>query len=85
MRKTTGLVVNEKENVPAEYRRRLRQEMYYCMRYGIDSHMEQSKAPDTKEHYAKKLLGRVNYVLSVTPNDPEFRAYNNWLIKICDL
>ncbi len=77
----TGLVVNEKENVPAEYRRRLRQEMHYCMRYGIESHMEKAKIQGTKEQYAMKLLGRVNYVLSVTPDNAEFRTYSNWLRK----
>ena len=29
----TGLIVNEKENVPSYYRRKLRQEIYYCKKY----------------------------------------------------
>ncbi len=79
-RKTvTGLVVNEKAAVPAEYRRRLRQEMHYCMRYGVDSHLERLGLDCPAREYIPKLLGRVNYVLSVTPDDPEFLAYGKWL------
>ena len=35
----TGLVVNERVRVPAPYRRRLRQEIYYCMKYGAKEHL----------------------------------------------
>ena len=35
----TGLVVNERVRVPAPYRRGLRQEIYYCMKYGAKEHL----------------------------------------------
>ena len=77
----TGIVVNEKENVPAEYRRKIRQEMHYCMRYGIESHISHNSIPGTRDQYVLKLLGRVNYVLSVSPGDPGFEHYRAWLAK----
>lgn len=37
--KVTGIVVNEKVSVNSEYKRKIRQEMHYCMKYGVDSHL----------------------------------------------
>lgn len=34
----TGLVVNQRLSVPASYRRKLRQELYYCRKYGVREH-----------------------------------------------
>lgn len=75
----TGLVVNEKTSIPKSYKRRLRQELYYCRKYGIESHLAQAKHPDSVEGYKKKLLGRVNYILSVEPENEEMRRYKKWL------
>lgn len=71
----TGIVVNEKLDVPKEYRRAIRQEVFYCQRYGVLSHLERvgSSLPPSK--YLASLLGRINYVLSVTPDDEEFLSY----------
>lgn len=77
----TGLVVNEKARVPVAYRRAIRQEMHYCMRYGIESHMRHNSIPGTKEQYVLKLLGKVNYVLSVSADEPDFSEYKAWLKK----
>ena len=75
----TGLVVNEKVSIPAAYRRELRQELHYCMRYGIASHMEHTQIQESRGRYILQLLGRVNYVLSVMPNDNDCIKYKAWL------
>ena len=75
----TGIVVNEKPNVSAAYRRKLRQELYYCQKYGIIDHMQKSGVATTKGAYIAQLLGRVNYVLSVDPENQEMHSYRNWL------
>ena len=75
----TGIVVNEKENVPSVYRREIRQDMHYCMRYGIESHMSHNNISGTMDQYVLKLLGRVNYVLSVSASEPVFSEYKVWL------
>lgn len=77
----TGIVVNEKKSVPAEYKAKLRQEMYYCMKFGIESHMERSGIPVEPYRYALKLLGKVNYVLSVEPNSKAMSDYKSWICQ----
>ena len=65
----TGIVVNEKLSLPKEYRKRLRQELYYCRKFGADEHIKRIQAGDAVDVYLKRLLGRVNYALSVRPDD----------------
>ncbi|MBR5479899.1 MAG: RNA-directed DNA polymerase [Clostridia bacterium] len=77
----TGIMVNEKLNVPNTYRRKLRQELYYCRKFGIKSHMEKIGVEITEQEYIMKLLGRVNYLLQVTPDDKSAKEAKLWLIK----
>ena len=77
----TGIVVNEKPNVSAAYRRKLRQELYYCRKYGIENHMRKSGMVISKDDYTAQLLGKVNYVLSVVPDNDELPAYRQWLVN----
>lgn len=75
----TGLVVNEKISIPADYKKQLRQEMHYCMKYGVSSHLKATGRDETEEVYLAKLLGRVNYVLSVEPEHAQMQEYKQWL------
>ena len=61
----TGLIVNEKINTPLAYRKKIRQEVYYCRKFGIASHLRQKQMDVDEREYLEKLLGKVNYVLSV--------------------
>lgn len=36
----TGLIVNEKVKVPKKFKRRFKQELYYCQKYGISQHLQ---------------------------------------------
>lgn len=85
----TGIVVNKIPQVTKEYRRQLRQEIYYCERFGLKSHLE--SICDTKflplkeggiKRYWLSLLGRVNYILHVNPQDAYFLEARNRLMKI---
>ena len=67
----TGIVVNEKMSIPADYRRKLRQEIYFCQKYGIQGHLQRLGLEIPEDTYRMKLLGRVNYVLQVMPDDPQ--------------
>lgn len=75
----TGIVVNEKPNVSAAYRRKLRQELYYCQKYGVDNHIQKLGVSISKDAYIAQLLGRVNYVLSVDPGNKQMTLYKQWL------
>ncbi len=68
----TGLVVNERAQTSREYRRRLRQQIYFLRRYGIEAPYEEYR------HTLERLLGRVGFVLETRPEDAWFleaRAY----------
>lgn len=80
--KVTGIVVNKKLSVPAEDRRRLRQELYYCQKYGIAGHLQRIGADASEEIYRQRLLGKVSYFLQVSPGDPELMKYRKWLRNV---
>ena len=76
----TGLVVNDRLGIPAEYLRSLRQELYYCRKYGLRSHMERRGLEGTCEQYAAKLLGRIGYALSIDPKNTALADARAWLL-----
>lgn len=77
----TGIVVNEKLNTAAAYRKKLRQELYFCQKYGIAEHLQRTGADLAADQYVRQLLGRVNYVLQVTPENAEMQQYRAWLMS----
>lgn len=76
----TGIVVNEAVHVPALYKRQIRQQMHYCMKFGLQSHLERTKNPETADKFVAKLIGQINYVLSVEPNNKEMQIYRDKLL-----
>ena len=80
-RLVTGLVVNEKLNLPKEYRKKIRQEMYYIKKFGVDEHLKKIGQKD-KQKYLSSLQGRVAYVLQTRPKDPEFVGYKTFLKEV---
>lgn len=76
----TGLLVNKKINIPSEYKRKIRQEIYYCQKFGVENHLEKTELNVSKDNYLRSLLGRVNYVLSVTPENSRFIQYKQFII-----
>jgi hypothetical protein len=76
----TGLVVNEKINVAKEYKKKIRQEMYYIKKFGLDEHLNKRGTSD-KQHYVRSLRGRIAFVLQTVPNDGEFMGYRKFLAE----
>lgn len=76
----TGLTVNEKVSVASDYKRKLRQEIYYALKFGMENSLLYEKrtefmcagVPDT-ERYAQHLIGKINYVLQIEPENRWFR------------
>lgn len=58
----TGLTVNEKVSVSRKYKRELRQELYYLLRFG-----------DGSVSRCQRLIGKLNFVLQVEPENRWFR------------
>lgn len=64
---TTGLVVNKKMNVCREKRRKLRQEIYYIKKYGLDGHLIKTK--EKRTNYIMHLLGLSNFIMHINAQD----------------
>lgn len=80
----TGIVVNEKLQVSRDYRRKLRQEIFYCQKYGVKSHLERSgnSAGIPENQYLLSLLGRIQYILLVNPEDQWFKEAEQKLLAV---
>ena len=76
----TGVVVNEKLNITKEYKKKIRQEMHYIQKFGLDEHIKRCKIAD-KQQYVLSLRGRIAFVLQTTPNDCEFLEYKKILAE----
>ncbi|MDX3916329.1 MAG: reverse transcriptase family protein [Pseudosphingobacterium sp.] len=63
----TGVIVNEKLSVKKELLQKLRQEVYYVKKFGLESHMQ--KTGIDKFNYLYHLLGKSNFYLSVRKGD----------------
>lgn len=74
----TGIVVNERIGVAKEYKKKIRQEIYYIKKFGLNSHLQRLNILN-KEKYLNSLKGRVSFVLQTTPADGEFLEYKTFL------
>lgn len=76
----TGIVVNQKPQVVFHKRNALRQELYYIKKFGLNEHKEYKEI--RQENYLEHLLGKINFVLQINPNDNEFKDYKVFLIDL---
>ena len=74
----TGIVVNEKLNLTKEYKKKIRQEIYYIEKFGLESHTKRQGIADSTG-YLTSLKGRIAFVLQTCPTDSEFLRYKNFL------
>ncbi len=77
----TGVIVNSELNVPIEYRKKLRQELYYCKKFGIESHLEHIGSDFSRGKFINHMLGKIRYVLYINPTDEKMKEYKDWLIN----
>lgn len=80
--RVTGVVVNEKLQVSKAYRDKVRQEVYYCIKYGFADHMKRIELPmwcKTVPVYQHHLLGKINFILQINPKDEVFVKYAKWV------
>lgn len=64
----TGISVIENDiKIPRIYKRDLKLELYYIFKFGLKSHMAKNKI--RKANYLFVMLGKVNFWLSVEPNN----------------
>lgn len=81
-KEVTGIVVNEKISVPAHYKKKIRQELFYINKYGVESHIARMENNQSIDKYVSGLLGRINYVISVEPHNEEMIGYRKILLNL---
>ena len=69
----TGIVVNEKRQLPREYRMRIRKEIHYIEKFRLSNHIEHTG--ETRAHYLQHLLGKIRYALWIDPEDSKMQNY----------
>ena len=60
----TGLVVTNIVKVPKKYKRKFRQEIYYCKKYGIEQHLKNS-GRKSAVNYKEYMYGKAYYIKMV--------------------
>lgn len=78
----TGIVVNEKIQVSRAYRQKIRQEIYYINKYGLESHLKSQNIKSDKKEYLNKLYGKILYVLQINENDKQFNRYKQYVNEL---
>lgn len=78
----TGIVVNKKLQAARQYRRIIRQEVYYIKKYGIESHIAFCQI--SQKNYLEHLQGKIGYALYVNPKDTELLEYQKFLHEVSD-
>lgn len=76
----TGILIKDDIFVPKKYKRKIRQEMFYINKYDLLSHISNANIKDP--NYIYSLQGRINFVISVEPENEEFIRYKNEIDRI---
>lgn len=75
----TGICVNAVPQAPKSYRKKIRQELYYIKKYGLDEHIKRTKLDMDKATYLRSLYGRTLFVLSIR-KDEEMLNYKKEIL-----
>ena len=66
----TGLLVNNSTlRVDKRYKRKVKQEIYYCLKYGVSDHLDYINCE--KSFYKEHLYGKVFYIKMIEPVEGE--------------
>ena len=77
----TGISVSSEHiKVPREFKRKLKNEIHFIMKYGYISHINQIKIRDP--NYLHSLLGKVNFWLQVEPNNLQAQTARDFIKNI---
>ncbi|MFA3762257.1 reverse transcriptase family protein [Yersinia sp. 2466 StPb PI] len=77
----TGIAITEDNiRVPRSFRRELKNTMNFILKYGFISHVTQLKIKDP--YYLFSLIGKVNFLMQVEPENKNAREWKSTLINI---
>ena len=84
--RVTGLTVNEKVSIPHDYKKELRQEVYYAIKYGLADSILKGKKNEyinrgrlNIHSYFSHLKGKMFYVLQIEPENKWFKGATQML------
>jgi hypothetical protein len=60
-------------------KRRLRLELYYAARFGLEDHLERAGRSRTRQQEMKRLGGWISFMSSVEGKEATQRLYDRWL------
>lgn len=80
--RVTGIVVNEKPAIPRELRRSIRQEVYYCQKFGVSDSLQRKRLDISPDKYLHSLLGRISFALQIDPDNSEMQNYFDTVKKL---
>lgn len=69
----TGVVLNKKLTAGKKIKKEIRQQMYYIKKFGLEDHKNHENI--NQENYVYHLIGKINWVLYLEPQNIEFRQY----------
>ena len=76
----TGICVRDKLSLPRDYKRAIKQEIYYIKKYGLLDHLDKTK--NKKRKYCASLLGRISFWLQVEPNNEFALNAKNHILRL---
>lgn len=77
----TGVSLNgEVIKAPKNYKRKLFQTLFYIKKYGLNSHRAKRKIRNP--NYLESLIGQLNYILMIEPNNEKGKIYLKMLIEL---
>lgn len=75
----TGIVVNEKAQIPKFKRNFIKNEVHFLMKYGLQDHLDKTK--NSRSNYIPHLLGKINFALHINPEDKRMNAYKLEILR----
>lgn len=73
--RVTGVVVNKKPTLSRSQKRTLRQEVYYCQKYGAADSINHMGLDLSTNKYLHTLLGRISFALQIDPDNSDMKGY----------
>ena len=70
-------MVNEKLQLSRRIRKRVRSDIYYIRKYGLESHLEH--IGEVRENYLYHIIGLVSYAAFINPYDENLKDYRLFL------
>jgi len=78
----TGIIVNERMRVEKSELKKLRQEVYYIKKYGLENHFlnsANSNLYQNKDKYKEALLGRLGHASFISPHNDVIKGYFSYI------